>query len=251
MVREIERAVETPRPCTYLEDEVASLEHRVLLDVGADEYDAMLARGWRRFGPDYFRPACAACDQCEPTRIVLADLAPTRSQRRALARTAHLEVEVGVPTIDAERLHLYRRWHATREVSREWAPSRMDARLYRLEFAFPHPCAREVSYREHGRLVGVGICDETPTAWSAVYFYFDPSCARMSLGIANVLRTCAIAKARGARWVYLGYHVARCRSLAYKAGFSPQEILVGRPADDEPPAWRTRATPLSSRPPAG
>ncbi|MBL8609286.1 MAG: arginyltransferase [Myxococcales bacterium] len=239
MARLIERIVEEPRPCSYLDGVTAQLEHLVLLDVDAVELEAMLERGWRRFGPDYFRPACPSCSQCLPTRIVAADLEPSRSQRRAKNRSARFEVAVGPPKVDAERLALYARWHADRERTRDWPVSSLDARTYALQFAFPHPAAREVTYTDvdTGRLVGVGLCDETPRAWSAAYFFYDPDYARCSLGIANVLTVCDIAAQAGKPHVYLGFHVAACASLRYKGAFEPSEVLVGWPAFDERPRW--------------
>ena len=60
-MRLLEQIVEKPHSCPYLSGERASLEVCVMLDVTESEMDALLERGWRRFGPIYFRPACAAC----------------------------------------------------------------------------------------------------------------------------------------------------------------------------------------------
>jgi arginine-tRNA-protein transferase len=112
-----------------------------------------------------------------------------------------------------------------------------------MDFAFPHPSVREVAFRDpasDGRLVGLGIVDEVPDALSAVYFFWDPERAPASLGIAHIVTLIDDAAARGLAYVYLGYHVAACPSLAYKGRFQPQESLVGRPADDARPIWITR-----------
>ncbi len=210
-----------------------------MVDVTAGELDRLLERGWRRFGPDYFRPACPACDACVPTRIEVAVFAPTKSQRRARRKAAGLRVTVGPPVVDDERLALYHRWHADREAAREWSPSALDAREYAIQFAFPHPAAREVTYHDDdgGRLVGVGICDEAPRAWSLVYFFYEPAYAERSLGIANVVIGIEIAASRGIPYVYLGYSVAGCPSLRYKAAFGPREELEGWPEMNEAPRW--------------
>lgn len=231
--------MEDPRPCSYLDGITASLEHLVLLDVGEMELERMLERGWRRFGPDYFRPACPSCSQCVPTRIAAAEMTLSRSQRRARNRSAAFSVEIGRPRVDDERLALYARWHADRERTRDWPASSLDARTYALQFAFPHPAAREVVYRDQdsGRIVGVGLCDETPRSWSAAYFFYDPDYARCSLGIANVATLCDIAARAGKPHVYLGFHVAACPSLTYKGAFEPRETLRGWPAFDEEPVW--------------
>lgn len=239
MARLIQRIVEPPRPCSYLPDRAASLDLRVLSDVSPDELEAMLARGWRRFGAVYFRPACSACEECITLRIPTDAFAPSKSQRRAMKNAARLSRIVGPPIVDRERLELYRRWHVAREEERGWEPSDLDAERYAFDFAFPHPSVREVTFREPGtgRLVGVGICDETERAMSAVYFFWDPEHAPPSLGIANVVRLVEDARALGKEHVYLGYRVEGCASLAYKGSFRPHELLRGRPAEDERPPW--------------
>jgi arginine-tRNA-protein transferase len=211
-----------------------------MLDVAPEELDHLLERGFRRFGPDYFRPRCPGCSLCVPTRIVVAEFAPTKSQRRARRKAASLRVTVGEPLVDEARLALYHLWHADREGARDWDPSPLDDREYALQFAFPHPAAREVAFWDDeagGRLVGVSICDEAPRAWSLVYFFFDPAYADRSLGVANVVLGVEIAAARGIPYVYLGYAVEGCPSLAYKRAFGPREVLVGWPRLDERPCW--------------
>jgi arginine-tRNA-protein transferase len=239
MARVLRHLVEAPRPCSYLADRPASLEHRLMLDVDPEELEALLSRGWRRFGPDYFRPACGACEECVPTRIVASAFAPTKSQRRARRNVEDLRVMYGPPVVDEERLALYHAWHADREAAREWSPSALGAEEYRLQFAFPHPAARELTFHDDatGRLVGVGICDETPRALSLVYFFYDPAYAERSLGVANVVVSVDLATRFGLPFVYLGYRVAGCPSLRYKATFSPREELRGLPEFDEEPRW--------------
>jgi leucyl-tRNA---protein transferase len=240
MARLLKHLVEAPRACSYLPDTLAALEHRLMLDVGPEELDRLLERGWRRFGPDYFRPACPGCSACVPARLVVASFAMSRSQRRARRKAADLRVMVGPPRVDDGRLALYHRWHADREAAREWSPSSLDAQEYAIQFAFPHPCAREVAFYDDargGQLVGVSICDETPRAWSLVYFFYDPDYAERSLGVANVVVGVEIAAQRGIPYVYLGYSVAGCPSLKYKSAFGPREELRGWPRAGEAPAW--------------
>jgi arginyl-tRNA--protein-N-Asp/Glu arginylyltransferase len=189
VARLLHHVVEPPHPCPYLHDREAALELRVQIDVTAAELDAMLERGWRRFGAVYFRPACAPCGECVTLRIPTATFRPSKSQRRAAKAAAGLRRTFGPPRIDEERLALYRRWHAEREAERGWDPSPIDAQRYALDFAFPHPSVREVTFVDPSteRLVGVGIVDETPSAMSAVYFFWDPETAPPSLGVANVV----------------------------------------------------------------
>ena len=240
VARVLHHLVEEPRPCSYLAERDAQLEIRVMSDVTVDELDALLSRGWRRFGPVYFRPACVGCGECVTLRIDVAAFAPSKSQRRAAKNAARLKRVVGVPIVDDERLALYHRWHAQREVTRGWDASAIDPERYATDFAFPHPAAREVAFRDpsdNDRLVGLGIADETTRAMSAVYFFWDPERAPPSLGVANVVTLVADARAKGLPYVYLGYRVLGCPSLIYKSRYVPHELLVGRPAFEEKPAW--------------
>jgi arginine-tRNA-protein transferase len=216
------------------------MEYRVMVGVQPADLDRLLERGWRRFGPAVFRPACAGCGECVSLRIDVRDFHPSRAQRRARNRCAHLEVQMGPPRVDDERLALHARWHAGREQARGWRPVPLDADDYARSFASADACAREVLYRDAGRLVGVGICDETATAYSAVYFFHDPADARLSPGVNHVLTLIERARAEGKAHVYLGYRVLGCDSMRYKAGFRPHELLQGRPGAGEPPRW-TRA----------
>ncbi len=224
----------------------ASLEIRVQVDVSPAELEAMLERGWRRFGPMYFRPACADCQECVTLRIPTATFQPSKSQRRARKNAAHLTRTVGRPIIDDERLALYARWHAAREKARGWEESPLDAERYAFDFAFQHPCVREVSFTDPsagGRLVGLGIVDDTGVSLSAVYFFWDPEHAPPSLGTAHIVMLCDEARARGHEHVYLGYRVEGCASLVYKSRFGPHELLEGRPEPHALPVWRPGRAP--------
>jgi len=204
----------------------------------------LLERGWRRFGPVYFRPVCEGCDECVSVRVPAAEFAPSANLKRVEKRAAALRVEVSAPVVDEARLTLYRRWHAGREAARGWKRDTIGPESYAMQFCFPHAAAREFSYWSGDKLVAVGIADETPHALSAVYCYHDPQHARFSLGTYNVLQAIAYARERGLRHVYLGYCVEGCESLRYKARFQPQERLRGAVDTGEQPIWLADDGPL-------
>ena len=240
----VQHFIEPPRTCSYLQDRLASLETKVMIDITPAELEEMLIRGWRRFGPFYFRPACTPCQECVSIRIPTADFTPSKAQRRAKKACGDLRVVLGPPSVDRARLALYHRWHSFREGERGWEGSKLDARGYQMEFAFPHPAARELAYYDDNpasgkapKLVGVAICDETPKAWSAVYFFYDPDYARRSLGIYNVLYQIDLARQKAIPYIYPGYRIAGCASMRYKSTFRPHELLFTRPALDEAPRW--------------
>lgn len=236
-MRLLQHRIAGPEPCPYLPGRRSTTETLLMTGVSPDELERLLERGWRRFGPVYFRPVCAGCSECVSVRVPVKSFEPSTNMRRVARRAEHVKLVVGVPQVDEARLALYRRWHAGREEERGWKPDRIGVESYAMQFCFPHPAARELTYWIGDELVGVGIADETPRALSAVYCYHDPSRARLSLGTLNVLRSIEYARERGIEHVYLGYCVSECESLRYKARFTPQERLVGHAGDASRPRW--------------
>jgi len=237
-VRLLQHRIAGPEPCPYLPGLSSTTETMLMTGVSPIELEGLLERGWRRFGPVYFRPVCGGCDECVSVRVPVEGFAPSENLKRVMRRATGVRVEVNAPVVDDTRLALYRRWHADRESQRGWKRDTIGPESYAMQFCFPHAAAREFSYWEGDRLVAVGIADETPRAISAVYCYHDPLRARLSLGTVNVLRTLEYARERGLRHVYLGYCVEGCESLRYKARFSPQERLRGTVEAGEEPLWQ-------------
>ncbi len=224
--------------CNYLEGLVATTEYRVMTRVSPEEHEALLERGWRRFGAQYFRPVCGACAECVSLRVPVATFQPAKNQRRAWRKCQHLRVTVRTPVADEERLALYHAWHAQRENERGWPVSPMDLEEYGRVFCMAHEGAREFDYYEGERLVAVGLVDETPHALSSIYFFYHPDVARLSIGVASVLFEIEWARSRHRPHVYLGYRIAGCPSTAYKSQYIPHELLAGRPELGQVAVWR-------------
>jgi leucyl-tRNA---protein transferase len=229
-VRLLQHRIAGPEPCPYLPGIESTTETLLMTGVSPLELERLLERGWRRFGPVYFRPVCSGCRECVSVRVPVPTFSPSANLKRVLRRAGPLRLQVGAPEVDEQRLSLYRRWHASREAERGWKPDRIAAESYAMQFCFPNPAAREFSYWDGDELVAVGIADETPHALSAVYCYHDPARARLSLGTYNVLCAVEYAREKDLLHVYLGYCVEGCASLRYKARFQPQERLA--PGDD-------------------
>lgn len=220
-----------PHECSYLPDRAASLHYEIVAEVTPAEYRERMARGWRRFGHQLFRPACAACTACRSLRVPVAGFRPDRSQRRTLAANADTRVVIGEPAVTAEKLDLYDRFHAFQADHKGWPEhGPKDAIDYAESFVEnPFP-AEEWRYYLGERLVGVGYVDHLPGAFSAIYFFYDPAERDRSLGTFNVLSILARAAELGVPHVYLGYYVEGCRSLEYKGRFRPNEVLAGNGA---------------------
>jgi arginine-tRNA-protein transferase len=236
MARELWQA-NLDEPCPYLRGLLATTDYRILTEVSLLEHERLLERGWRRFGLQYFRPKCAGCDACVSLRLPVATFQPTKSQRRAARKCAHLRIEVGPPQVSDDRLALFAAWHAMREGMRGWKPTVMTPEDYAATFCPPNLSAWEMSYYDGERLVAVGLVDVTENALSSVYFYYHPDIAACSPGVASVLFEVEWARQRGCEHVYLGYRVLGCPSTAYKAHYGPHELLTDRPHFKERPVW--------------
>ncbi|MBM3994679.1 MAG: arginyltransferase [Planctomycetes bacterium] len=213
--------------CGYLPSERWSLEYEMVADLSAREFEERLEQGWRRFGAMLFHPACPACRACQSLRVDVARFQPNRSQLRAVkANRDAIEIRVGRPSVSRDKLDLYDRFHEFQTEQKNWPEhAAKDANSYRDSFVNNPDFTEEWCYFLSGRLVGVGYADRLANSMSAIYFFYDPDERRRSLGTFNVmclLRKCAIRKLP---YLYLGYYVKGCRSLEYKANFTPNQVL--------------------------
>ncbi|WP_166823242.1 arginyltransferase [Thalassoroseus pseudoceratinae] len=241
-ILELFRTVEPPRQCSYLPDETASLEYRVVGQISATEYESWLSRGWRRHGWHFFRPACPNCVKCQSLRVDVAAFQPTKSQRRTLKRNSDVRVVVQPASVSEEHLRLYNDWHADMHVRSGWRAEEIDARQYSESFLMGDwEFSQEFLYFRNDRLIGVGLVDVLADSLSSVYFYHDPEWRPNGPGTFTILQEIEYARAHGKRWVYLGYYIAECQSMAYKNRFGPHEILAWYPEADESPQWNRPA----------
>jgi arginine-tRNA-protein transferase len=235
---EVFRFIENPRRCTYLPDQVASLEYRVFDELGPVEFQRLLQRGWRRSGNYCFRPACTACGECRSLRVDVANFRPSKSQRRTLSRNRHIRVQWRRACATQAHVDLLNAWQTDMSRRKGWSPMVMTLAEYEQSFAAsPSPFAFEGNYFDGDRLVGVGLVDRLPDGLSSVYFYHDPAWRPLAPGVYSVLQEIEFCRANGLPHLYLGYWVAGCRSMAYKNQYRPYELVEGRPGDDELPVW--------------
>lgn len=221
------RYVSPPAPCGYLPDRNWSLEYEMVTTLTSLEYQQRLQGGWRRFGYVLFQPRCPGCAGCRSLRVLVERFQPSRSQRRAFAANAgEVVVRIGAPAVSRAKLRLYDRFHQFQAHHKGWPehPAK-DAGSYHDSFANnPFP-TEEWCYYLNQQLVGVGYVDHLPSTMSAIYFFYDPAQRQRSLGTFNILCLLAEAAARGFPYLYLGYYVAACNSLEYKARFQPNQVL--------------------------
>ena len=231
-----------PSRCPYLPGQTARLPLRLpMRRLRAAEYAQRLAAGDRRQGLLLYRPTCSACTACEAIRIDVAEFQLSKTQRRIFRRgEAVLRTEVDRPTTTAEKVALYNRHKVERGLL--VGDGRIDEEGYEQFLVETCTDTIELCYRLGDQLVGVAIADRAADALSAVYCFYTPDHAALSLGTYSILKQIALCRVWGLRYLYLGLYVGDCGAMRYKARYLPHERLIGGTwrrfsrADSSPPA---------------
>lgn len=191
--------------------------------VSPREMDALWAGGWRHFGPLFFRYRRAVyggrgCTVL-PLRLDLARFAPSRSQRRVLARNRDARVLVSPTAVTPEMDEMFER-HKARFA--DWVPDSLDNFLSFEPASVP--CPNEmISVYLAGRLAAVSFLDLGERSTSAVYAMFDPDESRRSLGIFTMLEAIRLSRERNFRHYYPGYACREPSVYDYKKNFAGLE----------------------------
>ena len=135
-------------------------------------------------------------------------------------------MQLGPIEVDDARLALYRAHEPGRGLDRDGRPP-IDTIGYESAFAMSCVEGFEVRYFVAGQLAGVAITDRGARALSAVYTFWDPAHAALSLGTFSILTQIALARRWGLDWLYLGLAIRENHSMAYKLAFMPHERRIG------------------------
>jgi leucyl-tRNA---protein transferase len=228
--------------CPYLEGR----EERRLVAViepgeAGERLDLLTEAGFRRSQNFLYKPACPACAACVPVRIDARAWEPSRNLRRVLRRNEDLAAAERPARATLEQFDLFRRYLLSRHA--DGGMTRMGWEAYRDMVEVSPSTTRLVEFREaaSGRLVGASLTDRVRSGLSGVYKFFEPEDDRRSLGTFIILWHALRARELGLPYVYLGYWIADCRKMAYKARFAPMERLEGAFWAPPPPGGRDLA----------
>jgi arginine-tRNA-protein transferase len=234
-----------PLPCPYVPGRV---ERKVVTEITGPDADALHDRlsraGFRRSHNIAYAPVCPACSACVPIRIDANAFTPDRGLRRVAKANEGVEGFEVPARATAEQFALFQRYQQARHGEGDMAT--MSFYDYRAMVEDTPIETMVVEFRDaHDRLVGACLADRLADGLSAVYSFFDPELTRQSLGTWTILWLIDRARALKLPFVYLGYWVPDSRKMAYKARFTPSEILAGgtwrllTEADLSPDACRT------------
>ncbi len=213
--------------CSYLDNRIANLPLKLPSRIlTLDEFDRALAVGMRRSGVFLYQTSCQECSACEPSRVDVHRFVWRDSFKRVLKRGDQcLEIRIGRPILDEQRLVTFNRHRCQRGLGAEDS-------MYRAEdyenFLVDSCLAQsiELSFWMKEELIAVSIVDCGRLSLSAVYTYFDPKYSKLSLGTYSILKQIEFARDSGRQFAYLGMYVSENRHLNYKARFTPQERWI-------------------------
>jgi len=224
--------------CAYLSDHKQTTHYKIISQCSSAYCDHLIRRGWRRFGEMFFRPICAECHACESIKIDVQGYRFSRSEKRILRKNGDLRVVIRRPGMTQKHLELFAAYHHYMHRRRGWDEQTVTPRNYYASFVHGfNDFGYEVLYFDRGRLIGVDLIDILPSGISSIYFYYEPASAKRSLGRYSLLRQIQMAQERALPWIYLGYYVRECPSLAYKREYAPLWQLQGRPGENETDIW--------------
>ncbi|MCX7645971.1 MAG: arginyltransferase [Rhodobacteraceae bacterium] len=225
--------VTAPQPCPYLPGRMERKLFTALQGDTAERLnDTLSKQGFRRSQNVLYRPSCADCQACLSARIRVADFVPSRSQRRAMRRNAHLRREATSPWATEEQYALFRRYLDSRHADGGMAD--MDIFEFAAMIEETPVRSRVVEYSadpppgaRRRPLAAVCLTDVLDDGVSMVYSFYDPDRERDSLGTYIILDHIEIARSAGLPYVYLGYWVPGSAKMGYKSRFSALEIYKG------------------------
>jgi leucyl-tRNA---protein transferase len=198
-------------------------EHFVSWAQTPEQMDGLWERGWRHFGPIFYRYkealTASGLRHVLPLRIDVDAFTPSKSQRRVLRKNSDIEIRVKQAQLDEERQRLFD-LHKRRFA--ENVPNSLE------DFLGPAPQAGpcltvEVGGYLQGKLVAASYLDVGMNSVSSVYAFFHPDHDRRCLGTATMMWEIIVARRSKKHWHYPGYCYIEPSGYDYKRRFHPMQ----------------------------
>ncbi|MCE0496265.1 arginyltransferase [Vibrio salinus] len=212
-------------PCSYLDGQ----KERVAVAIDpkmqtAENYEILLANGFRRSGATIYKPYCKHCSQCQALRVDVMNFIPSRSQRRVINKSRHLRFELK-DRLDSEWFSLYADYIAKRHNTGSMYPP--DKKEFEHFASCPWLQVNYLHIYDEDKLIAIAVMDVLPDCASAFYTFFDPENS-LSLGTVAAIFQIEYCKLAQKQWLYLGYQIDSCPAMNYKVRFHPHQRLVNQ-----------------------
>ena len=223
-LREIKVFTTFPHRCSYLPNrEATTLFVDPRQNITPELYTELSTMGFRRSGDHVYRPHCNSCNACTAARVAVQDFSPSKSQKRVLQANRDLTLRITDSVNDDEAYALYERYITQKHADGDMYPP--DREQYESFLNDSLACTQYFRLYDQDKLICVAVSDEMLDGLAAIYTFYDPDCAKRSLGTLAVLLQISHAKKRSLPFVYLGYWIEGCRKMSYKTRFRPLELL--------------------------
>ncbi|WP_354071255.1 arginyltransferase [Caulobacter sp. 1776] len=228
--RQLRFFLTAPTPCPYLpgREERKVFAHLPLSD-GPTVNDSLTQVGFRRSQNIAYRPACETCRACQSARAPAADYVLSRSERKVLNRNDDLKRHLVEAEATLEQFELLRRYLLARHADGGMAEMTWPDYVAMVEDTAVRTHLIEYRTKSQDRgpgdLIACVLVDVLADGLSLVYSFYNPDLIKRSLGSFIILDHIVQAQQSNQPYVYLGYWVPGSEKMAYKARFSPLEIL--------------------------
>ena len=228
--RQLRFFLTAPTPCPYLpgREERKVFAHLPLSD-GPTVNDSLTQVGFRRSQNIAYRPACETCRACQSARAPAGEYVLSRSERKVLGRNGDLQRHLVEAEATLEQFELLRRYLLTRHADGGMAEMTWPDYVAMVEDTAVRTHLIEYRLRSQDRgpgdLIACVLVDVLADGLSLVYSFYDPTQVKRSLGSFIILDHIVQAGVNSLPYVYLGYWVPGSEKMAYKARYSPLEIL--------------------------
>ncbi|MBW3696601.1 arginyltransferase [Vibrio sp. T187] len=211
--------------CSYLPERQERVA--VALDTSMhtpDNYEVLLANGFRRSGETIYKPHCDQCRACHAIRVSIADFKLSKSQKRVLNKAKSFRWEMK-SEMDSNWFDLYSEYISERHRNGTmYPPKKKEFEQFStndwLSTQFLH-------IYEDTRLIAIAVTDIMEHSTSAFYTFFAPD-IDLSLGTLAVLLQIQYSQNTNKHWLYLGYQIDECPAMNYKVRFQRHQRLVNQ-----------------------
>lgn len=219
---------QTPlHPCGYLPNQFSV---NIFADpsekITTQTYSWLIDYGFRRNGIHLYRPQCPGCTACVPTRVLVDEFNPSRSQRRTLQRNQDLAMQIVEREFKQEHFDLYMQYLKDRHTE---SPMTLSTQHDYEEFILGTWSETQfLEFHLEDKLICVAVFDVLPQGLSAVYTFYDSEFIKRSLGALAILKLVEEAKQRKLPYLYLGYWIKECQKMNYKINYKPLEGFIDK-----------------------